>query len=307
MSDSARLYAQASRNGGVVSIGDCQRAGMTNWEVTAKCRSGEWVRLARGAYLVSMSRPDPPTRADQIRAAIFSYGPDAVVGLQTAAELHGIGGPATTPLIHVFVPGRLGRARRVIDTTIRPHQITLREADITVVSGVRVTTVGRTIVDLVTCIDRFSAVAAADSCLNRGLLTADEFEALPVRLARRRGAVIGRQVLAEADARAESPLETRVRLRAADGKVAPDQLQYVVRGPTGRIVARTDFAWTRRNILGEADGSEPHSTPEALFYDRERQNVLMAMGFRVIRFTWADTLDPETIPRIIRAALGGLG
>ena len=307
MSDSALLYAQASRNGGVVTIADCQRAGMTTWEVTAKCRSGEWVRLARGTYLVSMSRPDPPTRADQIRAAVFSYGPDAVAGLHTAAELHGIGGPPPTPFVHVFVPGKLSRARRIIDTTIRPHQITLRDADVTVVSGVRATTVGRTLVDLVAFLDRYSAVAAADSCLNRGLLSAEEFEALPARLARRRGAIIGRQALAEADARAESPLETRVRLRAVDGKVAPDQLQYVVRGATGRIVARTDFAWTRRNVLGEADGSEPHSTPEALFYDRERQNVLMAMGFRVIRFTWADTLDPETIPRMVRAALGGLG
>jgi very-short-patch-repair endonuclease len=156
--------------------------------------------------------------------------------------------------------------------------------------------------DLACDLDRFGVAAIADSALNRGLVTEAEIAAILARLRGRRGAVVARQALTEADGRAESPLETRVRLRAADGKVAPDQLQYVVRRSDGSFVARCDFAWTRDRLVGEADGIEPHSTPDALSHDRDRQNALMALGYRVVRFAWADTLMPETVPRLIRAA-----
>jgi predicted transcriptional regulator of viral defense system len=303
--DESLLYAIASRNGGIVSVLDCRRAGYRFTDITAKCRSGEWSHLARGSYLVNADVRGGPTRAEMVRAAIASFGLNAVVGLQTAAELHGIGGAPPSSRTHVITPRRLGRGVRILDPSIRCHQIDLADEDMTVIDGIAVTTAARTLMDLACSLDRFGAVAVADSCLNRGFVAEDELAALSARVRGRRGAVIARQAFAEADGRAESPLETRVRLRAADGKVAPDQLQYVVRRSDGSIVARCDFAWTRNDVIGEADGVDPHSTPDALFYDRERQNALLAMGFHVVRFTWPDTLLPETVPRMIRAALLG--
>lgn len=305
MRDLSLLYAIASRNGGIVSTIDCRRAGFTYADVASKCRSGEWSRLARGAYLVAADASDGPNRAESVRAAVASFGQDAVVGLQTAADLHGIGGASPSTWIHLILPASVGRARRILDPAIKPHQFALRDEDVTVLSGIRVTTAARTLMDLVCCLDRFGAVAVADSSLNRGLVSEADIAALSVRLAGRRGSVVGRQALAEADGRAESPLETRVRLRAADGKVAPDQLQYVVRRSDGSVLARCDFAWTGSRLIGEADGVDPHTTPEALFHDRERQNALLAMGFRIVRFTWPDTLTPNRIPEMVRAARAG--
>jgi hypothetical protein len=104
---------------------------------------------------------------------------------------------------------------------------------------------------------------------------------------------------------AESPLETRVRLRAADANLPPDELQYRVRDASGEIVAIGDLAWLRHNarIIGEADGFDSHDNPVAIFRDRHRQNNIIAAGYMPIRFTWEDTLDPGFVPHTIRRAM----
>jgi hypothetical protein len=98
-------------------------------------------------------------------------------------------------------------------------------------------------------------------------------------------------------------LETRVRLRAADGQVAPDELQYRVVDRSGHVVAIADLAWLGRRVAGEADGVDAHDNPDAVFRDRARQNAIVAAGFVPVRFTWADTMEPDRVPRVIRAAM----
>jgi very-short-patch-repair endonuclease len=298
--DEPALYAEASRTGGVVSAAVCERYGFSRSEVSARCRTGAWTRLARGAYLIGGGDPSPATA---IRAAVESFGPHAVAGFQSAAALWGIGGAWPTPIVHVIVPGQVARPRRMIDLDIRPHQTRLHDDDVTEIDGIRVTTPARTVFDLVLILDRLSAVSVVDSALNRGLITEDDVEAMIGAVAGRRGAVKAREFLGESDGRAESPLETRVRLRSADGKVAPDRLQVVIYTPDGDELARVDFMWSAFGLVGEADGVGPHSVPDALFNDRDRQNALMAAGFQMIRFTWQDTLTPARVPAMIRAAL----
>jgi very-short-patch-repair endonuclease len=55
-------------------------------------------------------------------------------------------------------------------------------------------------------------------------------------------------------------------------------------------------------LVLEADGREVHSTPDALYRDRWRANALVALGHDVIRCTWADTLDPDRVPAMVRSA-----
>ena len=112
-----------------------------------------------------------------------------------------------------------------------------------------------------------------------------------------------RRWIGEADGRARSPLETRTRLRCADGGVAPDQVGYLIRDEYGHILAEADMAWLAAKVIAEADGVGPHSLPDAVFTDRHRQNVLANAGWRVLRFTWTDTLRPDPIPTVVRQAL----
>jgi hypothetical protein len=142
-----------------------------------------------------------------------------------------------------------------------------------------------------------------DSALNRRLLVEEDLDLVRALMNGRRGARRARPWLAEADGRAESPLETRVRLRAGDGGVPPDELQYRVRDRDGNIVAIADMAWTWARVVGEADGAEAHDSPVAVFRDRKRQNDIVRAGFIPLRFTWEDTLRPDYIPDMVRAAI----
>jgi hypothetical protein len=171
------------------------------------------------------------------------------------------------------------------------------------VDGLTVTTPARTIADLLLRVGRFTGVSLLDSALNQRLLAPDDLDLVRAMLVGRRGAPRARPWFAEPDARAESPLETRVRLRAADGGVPPDELQYRVRDRHGNVVAIADMAWTRARVVGEADGADAHDNPVAVFRDRKRQNDIVNAGFVPLRFTWEDTLRVDYIPNVVRAAI----
>lgn len=169
--------------------------------------------------------------------------------------------------------------------------------------GIAATTALRTVADVILRADRYVAVSVLDSALNRELITTDELALIPALIRGRRGAVAARGYLGEADGRAQSPLETRVRLRCVDGRVRPDALQYVVRDDDGYLLGVGDLAWLRARIIGEADGKGPHSLPDAIFADRRRQNRIANAGWIILRFTWADTLHPDYIPYVVRTAI----
>jgi hypothetical protein len=289
-----------------VTMAQCREAGFTAGQVRSLCRDRRWLRLHEGLYLVDTQSGDGiPPRSAVIRAAMTSAGSQAVAVLGTAAELWNIAGAPGEDVIHASLPGPLARARRTTDNGVWLHQFVLRPEDVTTVDGIAVTTPARTVADLVLRSGRLTSVSVIDSALNRRIISADELDLVRALMSGRRGAATARPWIDEADGRAESPLETRGRMRAADGGVPPDELQFPVRDAVGTIVAIGDMAWLRgrRGVIGEADGIDAHDNPVAVFRDRKRQNAVIAAGYGVIRFTWKDTLDPDTIPRAVRAAL----
>ncbi|WDP98530.1 DUF559 domain-containing protein [Micromonospora chalcea] len=183
------------------------------------------------------------------------------------------------------------------------HQFEHPEQALTTVDGIPVTTPTHTLAGLVLRVRRYYAVALLDSALNQGVIDEGEFGAIPALIAGRRGVVNARRHLAEANGGAQSPLETRTRLRCVDDGVPPDALQIEVRDADGYLLGIGDMGWRAARVIAEADGRDPHSTPGALFDDRQRQNRLTNAGWTVLRFTWPDTLRPDYIPQVVRAAL----
>jgi very-short-patch-repair endonuclease len=171
------------------------------------------------------------------------------------------------------------------------------------VAGIPTTDALQTTADLILRVDRYSAVSVLDSALNQKLITPDEFAGIPALVRGRRGAVAARSYVAEANGLAQSPLETRVRLRCVDGRVRPDVLQHVICDADGYILGIGDMAWLRARIVAEADGKVPHALPQAIYQDRHRQNLLANAGWLILRFTWHDTLSPHYIPHMVREAL----
>jgi very-short-patch-repair endonuclease len=72
----------------------------------------------------------------------------------------------------------------------------------------------------------------------------------------------------------------------------------------GRLVAKVDVAFPAVGLAIEIDGFAYHSNTERFQRDRTRQNALIALGWKVIRFTWTDlTESPEYILGLIHNIL----
>lgn len=297
------LEALAARQDGVVSWQQAQAQGVSEGAVRAHLRTGRWLRVRRGAYLL----PGQAGAQDawvQARAVALTV-PGAVVAGGLAARLWQVEG-VPDGAAEVAVPRR--HALRSRPDLVVPS-VALLPSEVTSLRGVRVTTVARTLQDVVLRHDRLVGVAALDCALRRRLVRPEDLPSLRAGCAGRPGSRSTVDVWALADGRAESVLESRARVRCVDGGVPPEHLQLEVRDGVGVLRARVDLAWTSRRARGrgllvvEADGVAVHGSPDALHRDRERSNTLAALGHDVLRFTYRDTLDALTIPCAVKAAL----
>ncbi|MFV2100014.1 hypothetical protein [Micromonospora sp. LOL_024] len=303
MDREGRLRRVAARQDGLVCRDQALQHGFTRHEVDNLVAFGRWQSLARAVYLPRPASAVEPSRRQQIRAVLLSLGPAAYAVLGSAAELHGIAGLSRSDEIHVGLPGIVAKRARVSQPHVVLHQLEHRTESLVRLSGLPATDIISTVSDVILHVGRYPAVSVLDSTLNQGLLGEDDLTLIARRIRRRRGAVAARGYLAEADGRAQSPLETRSRLRCVDGRVPPDVLQLKVRDDDGYLLGIGDLGWRASRLIAEADGQGPHGTPEAIFADRRRQNRLVNAGWKVLRFTWQDTLDPAYIPWVVHQAL----
>jgi hypothetical protein len=111
--------------------------------------------------------------------------------------------------------------------------------------------------------------------------------------------------IALADARAESPQESRIRVRIALAGFPPPTLQYRILA-NGRFVARVDLAWPKASVAVEYDGVW-HAEAQQLRRDRARLNKLVAAGWTVFHLTSVTLKDPACFAAFcaqLRSALG---
>ncbi|ABD12364.1 hypothetical protein Francci3_3007 [Frankia casuarinae] len=238
----------------------------------------------------------------RVRAALIGR-PRAVVCGITAARLHGF--PLEVPEssaepVHLLLPARQTRAQ--------PRGIRLHFSDLDVdqrveLGGIPLTSPERTLADLVLAAQsREVAVAHLDAALHRGLVPS---------LAGARAAAEGRRGFRQttdwwslADGRAETPLETRLRLLLADNGLAPVELQWPVMDGTGQIITRLDLAWPAQRLDVEADTFSATSPPAMIYQDRHRGNILAALRWTVLRFSVADvTWYPERVVSAVTRVL----
>jgi very-short-patch-repair endonuclease len=101
----------------------------------------------------------------------------------------------------------------------------------------------------------------------------------------------------------ESPMETRLRLAIVFGGLPEPVVQYAVRTPQGRFVARLDLAYPEKRVGLEYDGDH-HRDRETFRADAVRLNRLRLLDWSVLRFTADDVLrNPDRMLAQIRAAL----
>lgn len=234
-------------------------------------------------------------------AALATQG---TVSHRSAAELWGLIQPAG--YVEVTVPPDRTPA-------LRPPAILHRVADLhpelaVERSGMRITDAVRTVIDLGLVLPTWAVRDALSRGLTSRLFAITEVDRLRDALGRkgRNGTGVMREIL---EARLllaspeESVLEARFHEIVRRHDLPPLSIQHEV-WHAGRFIARIDAAYPERQLAIEVDGYSAHSSPDAFQRDRTRQNRLVALGWTVLRFTWADVVQrPAAVAQMIREAL----
>ncbi|GAA1725214.1 hypothetical protein GCM10009809_21240 [Isoptericola hypogeus] len=286
----------------MVSIGQCREHGMTDQQVGTLVGTKRWRRVMLGVLdpgVPATGLHDAFDRARRRGAIVGSLAfPGSVVTGVPALVLHGVQGAPRRVLPEVTFPNG---APRTSEKPVRVRRERLRRWML--VDRIPCVPVELALAQAVPELDRGHAVALMDSARQRRLITEDGFR-LARDLARgRRGAARTAPWWDASDPRAESPVESDARLAFVDAGYPPDAVQLEILDEHGRFLARPDLAWflpDGRVVPVELDGHEAHSTPEALFGDRRRQNALVARGARMLRFTGRDVAADAVVPEVSR-------
>ena len=174
--------------------------------------------------------------------------------------------------------------------------------------SVRVTSAEQTLLDLAGCVPEARLELAFDSALRNGSTRFD-------RVAQHLNDFGGRGV---AGSRALGEL-LRQRIpcpRPTDSQLEIDFLRLTRRFGLPRVHSQfpvelsngekihIDFAYPSQMLAIEVDSVRWHSGLRAIKRDNERQNLLVAMGWRVLRFEWNDVIyRPQVVAAQIRSAL----
>ena len=256
---------------------------------------------------VDVLRDPDHRRRRAVWTALLALGPERGVAVGCGAlALHGVQGLPLVIRPEAALPRADGRAPRGGEPRGGAVTRCFRTGDVVVVGGARVVVPALALAQAVCELDREHAVAVLDSAVQRGLVPGEDLSHVRALTRGRRGAARLADWWHLVDGRAQSPLETRARLQCVDAGVAPHDLQVPVRDGGGRVVARGDLGWLLaddRLLVAEIDGAGPHSTPDALFHDRRRQNEIVATGAVLVRFTADDIRSGDVVPATIRRHL----
>lgn len=271
-------------------------------------------RLASGAWTMPLPNvidlgTHRATWHAHLHSLLLATGPDSCLSHLTAAYLHGFLDVARPPRPDVLV--RRGAAttagRLQLHTTER-----IEPDEVTVVRNLRVTTPGRTLLDLAsrTTVDRLEQHALQLARTDRRAIVQlgalfDRYRRTP---GRRRLAEAVSRLPADA-ARLGSPLEVLAVQELRRHEAPRPVLQYQVCDHAGAPVKRTDAAWPDLFELLEVDGAAYHDTSTARREDAECRDRLRDLGWRVNVLRREDLNGPRVreLAQRLRAAQADLG
>lgn len=177
------LYALAEEHDGLLASKDARAQGIQDSVLVRLAQRGRLERMSRGVYRIAHF---PADRLAQYREAVLwvqaSQGPErAALSHETALMLYGIS-DVNPSRVHLTVP-ESARMRRVHPKWIAIHRANLATEDILLHEGMPVTTVERSILDVLASTHRtdFARQAITDA-LRKGLLTSAQASGLRKRI-----------------------------------------------------------------------------------------------------------------------------
>jgi hypothetical protein len=289
------LRSTAQRQRGIFTAGDARRAGYAHPEIRQLCASGRWRRLRRGIYIAAddLARAEENGQRHQLDclAVLLAVDrPSAAISHRSAARLWGFPlrrGAGDVVRLTDPTHGRDGRGFHVTRAPLDPHEVSTQ-------GPFRLTTAARTLIDVAREEPLEGAVVAMDAGLLTGRVTGQDLQTAAERAATWRGGRRSSRAVSLADGRAESPLETRGRLRIVGAGLPTPELQVEIRAG-GRLVGVVDAWFEEAAVAVEFDGRVKYTdpwrdrTPErVLWEEKRREDELRSLDIRVVRVAHAD-------------------
>lgn len=267
--------------------------------------SSTWSRSIQRGHLITIQpgvaivRSAERSELQSVAAAVLASGENALAGGSTAAWLHGVSIPLTTPL-HVITPAR-PRNRRIIGAMLHRPTDTLN-LNPEFPQGVAATSPFRTLLDTAAWTPPFTSRVLEHFLVENRLSIIHSWRGLFVHARQGRpGISVLRTVLqrwALDTEQPESVLEAKMLSLCFTGNLPAFEFQAEV-GPY-----RVDFLWRAQRVIAECDGFAFHgSTRERFESDRQRDRYLQSLGYTVWRFSFRQVIhEPDVIAQQLRAA-----
>jgi hypothetical protein len=251
--------------------------------------------------------PEPMlTARGRYKAAELVCGYDSSLSHHAALSLAGVRRNGRT-YVDVTVQGRSQRRHR----GIKVHRsITLTPADVTIIDGIRCTTLARTFVDIAKDLTVRQLERAFDQAEDMEVLDLRAIDDQLARNATRPGVNKIKTILADhriGSTVTDSEFEERmIPLLRATGCPMPETRAWIDPGD-GDLMVRRDFVWRELKIDVETDGGR-HRTRLQMEIDTRTDQRLINAGWIVLRFTWKQlNEEPDRVIATILRALRRAG
>lgn len=287
------------------------RNGISRASLSRAVAAGTVVRVRRRVYCLTVLPPLPrylvtdkgisPDYVAHVRAVLLSLGPRTAACRRTAAACYGWGllvEPGRT--VEVATDHGRGGVRALgVRAWQRRSGAVGRRRVLPGTAPLLLTTPVQTVLDCALSLPLLEAVVIADSALRAGDVTVEELRQAACSLGGQAGARRARRVAELCDPESGSVLESVLRVRMLLAGCAGFASQLLLRDLPGQHL-RVDFCFEAAGLVVEVDGVKWHRDPAR---DQARDNALAALGWRVLRYTWAEVVhDHERVVAEIQAA-----
>ncbi|WP_156869789.1 hypothetical protein [Sporichthya polymorpha] len=254
-------------------------------------------RVARGLWVPADVPDNLWQRCGALRAGLPR---DAVFSHYTAASLYRVTVP-DEPLIHVCT---MQPVEPRIGGVVAHRILTLGDGDSCWLRGLRVTTPGRTFLDLAARLDLLSLVIAGDGLAARAENGVSDLRVTVEAGVGRRGVKLARTALPLLDPASKSPMESRLRFLVVTALLGPVLVNKPVFDDAGEMFAEPDLQFADFKIAIEYEGDHHHLDEGQWRRDIKRDELYRVHGWILIKVTKMDLLvRPATVIERIRDAL----
>ena len=282
------MPAHALSQAGCFTRSQARAAGFGDYSQRALVRSGRWLCVV-GSVMACAGQPrDAWSRA---HAAVLASGRYRAVSHSTAAAIWGW--PIDEDL-HVIRPG--GR----LHSGITEHRHPLAAGEVALQHGVRLTTLARTVEDVITGFESRAAAAALAEGFRLGLFMPEDVQAAAHRAHGRTGAPRARSLAASCRGRPFSILEWDFHQVAWTVDPGGWGFNVPVRDRHG-LIGHVDALHEPTGTVVELDGRAFHE--DRFQADRTRDQRLACLGLLCVRLTHADVAAPLMVAARLRSIL----